>query len=99
MLADRDVEHPSILEQVFETVNPLPEPVEELLGAAEVGARELRRRCDDVLYSRLTELKDAGLAGQDAEGQYLLTAIGARRRKAIQPLDKWSQEWAGGGFG
>jgi DNA-binding HxlR family transcriptional regulator len=68
-----------------------------------LGARELRRRCDDVspsvLYSRLTELKDAGLAGQDADGQYLLTAIGTRLRKAIQPLDKWSQEWAGGGFG
>jgi DNA-binding HxlR family transcriptional regulator len=73
------------------------------LRAGPLGARELRRRCDDVspsvLYSRLTDLKAAGLVDQDVEGQYLLTAIGARLRRAIQPLDKWSEEWAATGLG
>ncbi|MFN2560357.1 MAG: winged helix-turn-helix transcriptional regulator [Jatrophihabitans sp.] len=63
-----------------------------------LGARELRRRCDDVspsvLYSRLTELKGAELVDQQSDGQYALTPIGARLRRAIQPLDKWSEEWA-----
>jgi DNA-binding HxlR family transcriptional regulator len=63
-----------------------------------LGARELRRRCDDVspsvLYSRLTELKDAELVDQKPDGQYALTPVGARLRRAIQPLDKWSEEWA-----
>ena len=63
-----------------------------------IGARELRRRCDDVspsvLYSRLAELRDAGLIDQEADGHYVLTPIGARLRKAIQPLDKWSEDWA-----
>jgi DNA-binding HxlR family transcriptional regulator len=61
------------------------------------GARELRRRCDDVspsvLYSRLTELKDAALVDQDAAGRYRLTPIGDRLRTAIEPLDRWSREW------
>src|SRR3954465_10413033 len=68
------------------------------LRAGPLGARELRRRCDDVspsvLYARLAELRDAALVDQDADGQYLLTAVGAALRKAIQPLDKWSEEWA-----
>lgn len=63
-----------------------------------LGARELRRRCDDVspsvLYSRLAELRDAALVDQEDGGQYLLTPIGARLRKAIHPLDKWSEQWA-----
>jgi DNA-binding HxlR family transcriptional regulator len=63
-----------------------------------LGARELRRRCDDVspsvLYSRLSELKDAELVDQQSDEQYALTPIGARLRRAIQPLDKWSEEWA-----
>jgi DNA-binding HxlR family transcriptional regulator len=68
-----------------------------------LGARELRRRCDDVspsvLYSRLAELREAALVDQDDQDRYLLTPIGARLRKAIHPLDKWSEDWAAAGTG
>ncbi|HZC74095.1 MAG TPA: helix-turn-helix domain-containing protein [Jatrophihabitans sp.] len=63
-----------------------------------LGARELRRRCDDispsVLYARLTELRSAALIDQDANGDYGLTRIGARLGTAIEPLDRWAREWA-----
>jgi DNA-binding HxlR family transcriptional regulator len=63
-----------------------------------LGARELRRRCDDVspsvLYARLAELRAAELVDQDADDRYRLTRLGARLRTAIEPLDKWSREWA-----
>jgi DNA-binding HxlR family transcriptional regulator len=63
-----------------------------------LGARELRRRCDDVspsvLYARLADLRTAALIDQDASGQYRLTRVGAKLRTALEPLDKWSKEWA-----
>jgi DNA-binding HxlR family transcriptional regulator len=63
-----------------------------------LGARELRRRCDDVspsvLYTRLAELRSAALVDQDEEGRYSLTRLGAKLRAAIDPLDSWSREWA-----
>jgi DNA-binding HxlR family transcriptional regulator len=69
----------------------------ELRGGP-LGARELRRRCDDVspsvLYSRIAELSDAGLVRQDSDDRYVLTAVGAELRTAIEPLDAWAEGWA-----
>jgi DNA-binding HxlR family transcriptional regulator len=63
-----------------------------------LGARELRRRCDDmspsVLYARLTELKTAGLVAHDAGDDYVLTPLGASLHTAIAPLDQWAKQWA-----
>jgi DNA-binding HxlR family transcriptional regulator len=63
-----------------------------------LGARELRRRCDDVspsvLYARLAELREARLVEQDPAGSYRLTRVGAKLRRAIEPLGGWSEEWA-----
>ena len=63
-----------------------------------LGARELRRRCDDVspsvLYSRLADLRNAALVEQHADDRYGLTPVGARLRTAIEPLDHWSRDWA-----
>jgi DNA-binding HxlR family transcriptional regulator len=63
-----------------------------------LGARELRRRCDDVspsvLYARLAELREATLVEQQDDGTYGLTRIGARLRSAIEPLDHWAKDWA-----
>lgn len=68
------------------------------LRDAPLGARELRRRCDDVspsvLYARLAELRSAALVDQDDAGRYELTRVGAKLRTAIEPLDGWSREWA-----
>jgi DNA-binding HxlR family transcriptional regulator len=66
-----------------------------------LGARELRRRCDDaspsVLYARLAKLKSAGLVEQDGDGRYGLTRLGTKLGAAIDPLDQWSKEWARAG--
>jgi DNA-binding HxlR family transcriptional regulator len=63
-----------------------------------LGARELRRRCDDVspsvLYTRLTELKSAGLVAQDGAADYALTRIGGKLHSALAPLDQWAKEWS-----
>ena len=63
-----------------------------------LGARELRRRCDDVspsvLYARLGDLTEAAIVEQDASGSYALTRLGARLRTAIEPLDRWAKDWA-----
>jgi DNA-binding HxlR family transcriptional regulator len=63
-----------------------------------LGARELRRRCDDVspsvLYARLAELRDAALVEQYDDDSYGLTRVGAKLQAAIAPLDRWAKEWA-----
>jgi DNA-binding HxlR family transcriptional regulator len=62
------------------------------------GARELRQRCDamspSVLYQRLAELTEAGLVDQDGRGRYRLTPLGEALGTAIEPLDRWSKNWA-----
>jgi DNA-binding HxlR family transcriptional regulator len=61
------------------------------------GFRELRRRCDtmssSVLSQRLRELTDAGIVATDEHGSYQLTPLGNRLEAALDPLLKWSQEW------
>lgn len=63
-----------------------------------LGARALRHRCDamssSVLYERLSDLGGAGLIHQDDQGQYGLTALGARLGKALEPLGAWAGDWA-----
>jgi DNA-binding HxlR family transcriptional regulator len=70
------------------------------LQSGPLGARELARHCDgmssSVLYQRLDELTHAELVGQDDEGHYELTPIGAKLGRAMQPLDRWAKEWAEG---
>ena len=62
------------------------------------GARELRARCDamspSVLYQRLAELRSAGLIEQEPDSRYRLTAMGRSVSSAIEPLDRWAEEWA-----
>ena len=63
-----------------------------------LGARALRLRCggmsSSVLYERLGELKAAGLITQDSANAYALTEHGESLRRAIRPLDAWSEKWA-----
>ncbi len=62
-----------------------------------LGARALLGRCEglssSVLYQRLRELADAGLAVGD-DGTWALTVLGAEVGEAIAPLDAWSRRWA-----
>lgn len=63
-----------------------------------LGARAVRDRCDgmssSVLYERLGELTSAGLITKDKAGAYTLTPLGTELSAALQPLDKWAQDWA-----
>jgi DNA-binding HxlR family transcriptional regulator len=63
-----------------------------------LGARALRARCDNmsssVLYGRLGELRTAGLIAQKDDGDYELTAHGARLGDAIAPLQTWAEHWS-----
>jgi DNA-binding HxlR family transcriptional regulator len=63
-----------------------------------VGARALLARCgglsSSVLYERLRELSDAGLVARDEEEAYVLTTVGRSLGAALEPLDRWSTEWA-----
>ncbi|MEJ3652083.1 helix-turn-helix domain-containing protein [Actinomycetes bacterium KLBMP 9759] len=63
-----------------------------------LGPRALLARCEglssSVLYERLRELESAGLLARAPEGSYQLTPIGGSLGAAIEPLDRWSQEWA-----
>jgi DNA-binding HxlR family transcriptional regulator len=56
--------------------------------------RELQARCggvsSSVLSQRLTELRDAGIAG---EGN-VLTPEGRRLLDAYKPLGEWADRWA-----
>jgi DNA-binding HxlR family transcriptional regulator len=62
-----------------------------------VGARALLGRCEglssSVLYQRLAELTESGLASSGAGG-YELTPLGADLGRALGPLDEWARRWA-----
>jgi DNA-binding HxlR family transcriptional regulator len=62
------------------------------------GPRAVLGRCDglssSVLYRRLRELEEAGLAARLEEGSYSLTSLGRELSEAIAPLDQWSRKWA-----
>jgi DNA-binding HxlR family transcriptional regulator len=64
-----------------------------------LGFRQLQARCDgmspDTLSTRLNELREAGIAGQDAAGAWCLTRLGQELGPALNALSSWSQEWAG----
>jgi len=71
----------------------------ELHGAGTpVGFRDLQRRCDDmsssVLSTRLSELREAGIATATAESTWQLTPLGDELVTALQPLLTWSRAWA-----
>jgi DNA-binding HxlR family transcriptional regulator len=62
------------------------------------GFRELRRRCDDmsssVLSDRLRGLRESGIVEVGDDGVYGLTPLGARLDDALAPLLAWSGEWS-----
>ena len=67
------------------------------LGRQPAGFRELRRRCDamssSVLSQRLRDLTEAGIIEAEADGVYRLTALGRGLEGALLPLQAWSDEW------
>ena len=67
------------------------------LRAGPVGPRELMARCEglspSVLYERLRDLAVAGLLVRTDNG-YSLTRLGRSLGSSIEPLDKWSRQWA-----
>jgi DNA-binding HxlR family transcriptional regulator len=69
----------------------------ELKGGP-LGARALRAECDgmspSVLYERLGELTAAGLVVQASDHSYQLTALGRSLGAALEPLDRWAQQWS-----
>ena len=70
----------------------------ELRGSP-VGARELRRRCDEmsssVLYQRLGELTEAHIVAKNDDGAYGLTDQGRSLIGALMPLIEWADQWSG----
>ncbi|MFF8021720.1 winged helix-turn-helix transcriptional regulator [Streptomyces sp. NPDC007896] len=77
----------------------------ELHGnGAPIGFRDLQRRCDgmssSVLSTRLTELREAGIAASTAtaataaQPAWHLTALGDDLVTAMGPLLDWSRTWA-----
>ena len=62
-----------------------------------VGARALLARCaglsSSVLYQRLGELTESGLATAGGSG-YELTSLGRDLGRALGPLDEWANRWA-----
>ncbi|MFI6335371.1 winged helix-turn-helix transcriptional regulator [Streptomyces sp. NPDC050535] len=69
-------------------------------GGAPIGFRDLQRRCDDmsssVLSTRLTELREAGVAASTADSAWQLTPLGDDLVSAMGPLLDWSRTWAEG---
>ena len=69
----------------------------ELHGGAKT-FRALREACDEVspavLNTRLRELREAGLVAS-AEAGYVLTRSGGSLCRALAPLQRWSERWAG----
>ncbi|MFJ9899201.1 winged helix-turn-helix transcriptional regulator [Streptomyces sp. NPDC091280] len=65
---------------------------------APIGFRDLRRHCDamssSVLSTRLTELREAGIAGRTPDGAWQLTPLGTDLVTAMGPLLDWSRTWA-----
>jgi DNA-binding HxlR family transcriptional regulator len=63
-----------------------------------IGFRDLQRRCDgmssSVLSTRLTELRESGLAAPTPDSTWHLTALGTDLVTAMGPLLDWSRTWA-----
>jgi DNA-binding HxlR family transcriptional regulator len=63
-----------------------------------IGFRDLRRGCDDmsssVLSTRLTELREAGIATPTPDSTWQLTPLGTDLVTAMGPLLDWSRVWA-----
>lgn len=62
------------------------------------GFREMQARCNQLspttLSTRLSELKEAGIVIQDAQGVWELTALGKSLRPVLKELVRWSDSWA-----
>lgn len=59
--------------------------------------RALQDRCEtnsSLLNTRLKELRESRLVDH-AEDGYRLTAAGTKLTRALQPLSRWAEEWAG----
>jgi DNA-binding HxlR family transcriptional regulator len=63
-----------------------------------IGARDLKRRCDQmsssVLYDRLRDLADAHLIQGGGADAYVLTDLGVSLGAALEPLDAWATKWS-----
>jgi DNA-binding HxlR family transcriptional regulator len=63
-----------------------------------LGPRAILARCaglsSSVLYRRLADLEEAGLAAREAGGTYALTDLGCELGEAMTPLSRWSEKWA-----
>lgn len=61
------------------------------------GFREMQALCDQMspntLSTRLAELKEAGIVGHDANGDWALTELGRKLGPALKALDVWSADW------
>jgi DNA-binding HxlR family transcriptional regulator len=64
-----------------------------------LGFRALQQRCDNmsssVLRQRLTELLDARIVEQRPDLAYALSPLGHGAYRALRPLVRWSDGWAG----
>lgn len=62
-----------------------------------LGFREMQARCEQMspntLSTRLAELKEAGVVGHDANGDWTLTALGRKLSPVLRALDAWSADW------
>lgn len=62
------------------------------------GFRDLQRRCDgmssSVLSARLHELRSTGIITTADDGTNHLTPRGVALVAALQPLLRWSEDWA-----
>ena len=68
------------------------------LRAGPLSFRALREACGDVspavLNTRLAELRDAGVV-ESTDAGYDVTTSGRELCRALDPLSRWAQRWAG----
>ena len=64
-----------------------------------LGFRALQQHCDNmsssVLRQRLTELIEARIVEQQPDTAYALSPLGRGAYRALRPLVRWSDDWAG----
>jgi len=64
-----------------------------------LGFRALQQHCDkmssSVLRQRLTELIEARIVEQQPDTAYALSPLGHGAYRALRPLVRWSDDWAG----
>lgn len=68
----------------------------ELRERGQLTFRALQEACETnpgLLNTRLKELRALAIVDH-ADGGYVLTEQGRRLAKALQPLNRWSTEWA-----